>query len=77
MESYWVYGRAPLKDFEEKLPASQFIKTHRSYIVAKRKVVSRKGKELEIRDHKGNIHTIPISDKYLKAVEEDPDLKFE
>lgn len=72
LENDWVYGHHPLKEFEEKLPSSLFIRTHRSFIIAKNKVVGRRGKELKIRDKKGAIHLVPISDSYLDAVDRLP-----
>ena len=45
-----------LKNLENELPVDEFIRVHKSFIVAKRKVVSMEGNMLEIGKHK-----IPVS----------------
>lgn len=52
-----------LKSLEEKLPSSAFMRIHKSYIVAKKRVNSLYGNQLEL----GGI-TLPIGGSYREAV---------
>lgn len=71
MKEYVVYftsqekimALGSLKGLEEKLPASDFIRIHKSYIVAKSKVKSLVGNQLDI----GKI-TLPIGGSYRDKV---------
>lgn len=54
-----------LKAFLEKLPAQQFIQTHKSYIVALDKVQSIEGNALFI-----GVHEVPVSRNWLSTVTE-------
>ena len=52
-----------LKSLEDSLPASHFMRVHRSYIINKTKVTGLKGRDLIIADAK-----IPVSDSYYENV---------
>lgn len=56
---------ASLKDLEELLPATNFLRVHKSFIVAKNKVQALDGNRLEIGAHK-----IPVSRSRRAAVVE-------
>lgn len=56
---------ASLKDLEELLPATNFLRVHKSFIVAKNKVQALDGNRLEIGAHK-----IPVSRSRREAVVE-------
>jgi DNA-binding LytR/AlgR family response regulator len=56
---------ASLKDLEELLPATHFLRVHKSFIVAKNKVQALDGNRLEIGAHK-----IPVSRSRREAVVE-------
>jgi len=58
-----IMSHQTLKSLEKKLPASIFMRVHRSYIVNKQKVTGLKGKELLISNIK-----IPVSDTYFEVV---------
>lgn len=52
-----------LKSLEDSLPASQFMRVHRSYIINRTKVTGLKGRDLVIATAK-----IPVSDSYYENV---------
>lgn len=52
-----------LKELEKKLPHSQFIRTHHSYLVPIRKITLVDGNELQV-----NAHRLPIGETYRKAL---------
>jgi len=58
-----IMSHQSLKSLEKILPASTFMRVHRSYIVNKQKVSALKGRDLLIADVK-----IPVSDSYFEAV---------
>ncbi|APY11922.1 DNA-binding response regulator [Seonamhaeicola sp. S2-3] len=58
-----IMSHQTLKSLEEKLPASLFLRVHRSYIVNKQKVSALKGRDLLISEVK-----IPVSDSYYDTV---------
>ena len=66
-------GSKTMGDYKEHLPADKFIQVHRSYIVAKDKVIGRKGNTLILKG--GN--EIPISKSYEAAVENDEYIGFQ
>ena len=55
-----------LKQFESKLPDDNFIRVHRSYIVALNHIDSISRNEISIAPH----HTIPVGNAYKPAFEE-------
>ena len=55
-----------LKSVEERLPSDRFIRTHKSYLVAKDKITSVEGNQIFIRDR-----DVPISRHYREGVMED------
>jgi cell division protein FtsB len=67
-------GSKSMSDYKEHLPADQFIQVHRSYIVAKDKVIGRKGSVLIL---KGTSEEIPISKSYEECVDRDEYLGFQ
>ncbi|MFY0712932.1 response regulator transcription factor [Seonamhaeicola sp. NFXS20] len=58
-----IMSHQTLKSLEKKLPASLFLRVHRSYIVNKQKVSALKGRDLLISEVK-----IPVSDSYYDTV---------
>lgn len=58
-----IMSHQSLKSLEKILPASIFMRVHRSYIVNNQKVSALKGRDLLIADVK-----IPVSDSYFEAV---------
>ena len=54
-----------LKSVEERLPDARFIRTHKSYLVAKDKITSVEGNQIFIGEH-----LVPISRHYREAVME-------
>lgn len=58
-----IMSHQTLKSLEQKLPASTFMRVHRSYIVNMQKVSALKGRDLLIIDAK-----IPVSDTYYELV---------
>lgn len=79
-----VWGSSKLEEYNYFLPKNKFIRIHRSYIIAKEWVRERDGNTLYLVDKNGDFLTdsdgkklgIPISDSYLKNVEEDAYLMF-
>lgn len=69
------YGSFRLKDYENLLPNSGFIRVHRRFIIAKDKVIARKGSEIILKGNEENI-PIPIGDKYKPLVDTDEYLGF-
>lgn len=69
------YGSFRLKDYENLLPNSGFIRVHRRFIIAKDKVIARKGSEIILKGNEENI-PIPIGDKYKPFVDNDEYLGF-
>ena len=67
-------GSKSMSDYKEHLSAERFIQVHRSYIVAKDKVIGRKGNVLILRDCDTEI---PISKSYEEKVEQDEYLGFQ
>lgn len=61
-----IMSHQTLKSLEKKLPASLFLRVHRSYIVNKQKVSALKGRDLLIFDVK-----IPVSDSYYDMAKKD------
>ncbi|WP_276167906.1 LytR/AlgR family response regulator transcription factor [Zobellia alginiliquefaciens] len=55
-----------LKKLQEVLPASQFMRVHRSYIVNRGKVTALKGRDIYIGEKE-----IPVSAQYFEAVKEE------
>ncbi|GAA4445332.1 LytTR family DNA-binding domain-containing protein [Ravibacter arvi] len=51
-----------LKDLEEKLPSSHFIRTHHSYLVPIHKITMVEGNEIQV-----GAHRLPIGEAYRKA----------
>lgn len=73
------FAGGTIKELEERLPASRFIRIHRSYIINKDKVVGREGQQFIISDPRlDEVYQVPISDSYQQAVQEDqhPNLSF-
>jgi two-component system LytT family response regulator len=60
-----VVARMSLKALEEELPASQFIRIHKSYIVSRQSITSVKKNSI----HLGELE-LPIGDNYKDVVEE-------
>jgi len=58
-----ITALASLKELEEALPKEQFIRIHKSHIVAIREITSLEGNTIEIGDHK-----LPIGSTYKEAV---------
>lgn len=58
-----IMALGSLKSLEEKLPSTEFIRIHKSYIVAKNRVKSVEGNQLDIGDA-----TLPIGGIYRKEV---------
>lgn len=58
-----IMSHQSLKSLEKKLPASTFMRVHRSYIVNKQKVSALKGRDLLLSNA-----IIPVSDSYFDAV---------
>ncbi len=67
-------GSKSMGDYKEHLPTDCFIQVHRSYIVAKDKVIGRKGNSLIL---KGVDVEIPISKSYEDAVDRDEVIGFQ
>ncbi|MEM6967157.1 MAG: LytTR family DNA-binding domain-containing protein [Bacteroidota bacterium] len=67
-------GSKSMSDYKEHLPAERFIQVHRSYIVAKDKVIGRKGNVLILRDCDVEI---PISKSYEDKVDQDEYIGFQ
>ncbi len=61
-----IMSHQTLKSLEKTLPASTFIRVHRSYIVNKEKVSALKGRDLLI----SNIN-IPVSDSYYDIIKKE------
>ena len=61
-----IMSHQTLKSLEQKLPASSFMRVHRSYIVNKQKVSALKGRDLLIAGTE-----IPVSDSYFEAVKKE------
>ncbi len=60
-----IMSHQTLKSLEKKLPASMFMRVHRSYIINKNSVTALKGKQLIISEIK-----IPVSDRYYHEVKQ-------
>ena len=77
---YTEKGKYPcsnrMMDYEDLLPKSDFIRTHNSYIIAKRKVSERDGDIFILTDSKGNVYKALISDSYRKKIDEDDYLRY-
>lgn len=58
-----IMSHQTMKSLVKVLPASTFMRVHRSYMVNKEKVTALKGRDLLIADTK-----IPVSDSYFEAV---------
>jgi DNA-binding LytR/AlgR family response regulator len=58
-----ITALASLKDLEEKLPAGQFIRIHKSYIVSVKKIDALEGNQLEV---SGEL--LPVGKNYRNAV---------
>lgn len=58
-----VVARCTMKGILEKLPSSQFIRIHRSYIVAKSQVIAIKNKTIKIADKE-----LPIGSSYEASI---------
>jgi DNA-binding LytR/AlgR family response regulator len=58
-----IMALGSLKSLEEKLPSADFIRVHKSYIVAKKSVRSIEGNQLNLMDTK-----IPIGGSYRELV---------
>jgi len=73
-ESRKYRGSKSMSDYKEHLPSDQFIQVHRSYIIAKNKVMGRKGNALLL---KGVDVEIPISKSYEGKVDRDDIIGFQ
>lgn len=60
-----------MMDYQKLLPENDFIRTHKSYIVSKRKVIKREGDIFILSNGKGKKYKVFISDSYRKKIEED------
>lgn len=58
-----ITALASLKELEEKLPAGQFIRIHRSYIVSVKKIDALEGNQLEVKGEK-----LPVGKNYREEV---------
>ena len=58
-----ITALASLKDLEEKLPAGQFIRIHKSYIVSLKKIDALEGNQLEVAGEK-----LPVGNYYRHQV---------
>jgi len=58
-----ITALASLKDLEDALPKAQFIRTHKSYIAAKRRIVSLEGSIIEVGETK-----LPVGKTYKEEV---------
>ncbi len=58
-----ITALASLKELEEKLPAGQFIRIHRSYIVSVKKIDALEGNQLEVKGEK-----LPLGKNYREEV---------
>jgi DNA-binding LytR/AlgR family response regulator len=58
-----VTALASLKDLEEKLPAGQFIRIHKSYIVSVKKIDALEGNQIEVKGEK-----LPVGKNYRQEV---------
>lgn len=65
LENGKIMALGSLKSLEEQLPDTNFIRIHKSYIIAKQRVKSLHGNQLEIQNT-----TLPIGGKYKKTVVE-------
>jgi DNA-binding LytR/AlgR family response regulator len=63
MENGRVISLQTMKSLEDKLPASQFIRVHRSYIVNLEKIVAIVGNMVEVAE-KGAVKHLPIGKNY-------------
>ncbi len=63
MENGRVISLQTMKSLEDKLPASQFIRVHRSYIVNLEKIVAIVGNMVEVTE-KGAVKHLPIGKNY-------------
>jgi hypothetical protein len=70
------FGTNNLSDYEELLPKQKFLRVHRSFIIAKDKVLGRKGNDFLIKDDENNLSKIPIGKTYTEAVDKDGYLGF-
>ena len=83
MKSGKIWGSSKLEEYDYFLPKDKFIRVHRSYIIAKERVRERDGNLFYLVDVHGEFIKedgkklgIPISDSYMKNVEEDAFLTF-
>ena len=83
MKTGKIWGSSKLEEYDYFLPKDKFIRVHRSYIIAKERVRERDGNILYLVDINGNFLKedgvkmgIPISESYMKNVEEDGYLMF-
>lgn len=58
-----ITGLASLKELEDSLPPEQFLRVHKSYIVAKRAIISLEGNVIEVADSK-----LPVGKSYKENV---------
>ncbi|MFT4762126.1 MAG: DNA-binding LytR/AlgR family response regulator [Paraglaciecola sp.] len=80
-----IWGSSKLEEYNYFLPKDKFIRVHRSYIIAKEWVRERDGNTLYLANKDGIFLTdkegeklgVPISESYMKQVEEDAFLMFE
>jgi len=84
MKNGRIWGDSTLEEYSDLLPRDKFIRVHRSYIIAKKRVRARNGNLLFLVDVNGEFlkHSngermgIPISETYLKNVNADAFLNF-
>ena len=71
------YGSRTLMDYQDLLPANQFMRIHKSYIIAKDKVIARRKNKFVIRTAAGEEPLlIPIGETYLERIDHDSYLGF-
>ena len=62
-EAKEFYGK--MSDIQGKIPDKEFVRCHQSFIVNARCIESVEGKWVQLKDNS----SIPISDKYVNAIE--------
>ena len=64
-------------DYQDLLPDAQFMRIHKSYIIAKDKVVARRKNKFVLRTEPGEEPLlIPIGETYLERIDADSYLGF-
>ena len=71
------YGSRTLMDYQDLLPNAQFMRIHKSYIIAKDKVIARRKNKFVLRTEPGEEPLlIPIGETYLERIDADSYLSF-